>query len=75
MKRLTKKIKDISVVITFAESKEYDTVKKGVRIEKPIKRISLKLGKEESKREKIDVIRTKELPRKTFRSVGKGSCY
>jgi hypothetical protein len=75
MKRLTKKLKDISVLITFAESKEYDTVKKGAGIEKSIKKISQKLGKVERPREKMNVIRTVEFPRKTFRSVNKGSSY
>ncbi len=50
MKRLTKKLKDISVAITFAESKEYDTAKENVRLGKTATDVASKVRKEQKKR-------------------------
>ncbi len=50
MKRLTKKLKDISVAITFAESKEYDTAKENVRLGKTATDAASKVRKEQKKR-------------------------
>lgn len=50
MKRLTKKLKDINVAITFAESKEYDTAKENVRLGKTATDAASKVRKEQKKR-------------------------
>lgn len=57
MKKLTKKIKNVKVEITFAESKEYDTVK-GILAENditetPVKRPLPEIEKELAKKKKM----------------------
>lgn len=78
MKKLTKKFKDVKVEITFAESKEYNTVRKtlieglneGIKIEKTSSKAVPKLHKEQihgkkgtASRKEVMSSRKKQMPR------------